>query len=454
MEVATWGAVDATLESQLTQNVSLEGVVVREPDIRESTQHLYVDIGNELVLVTTDIYTEVSYGDRVVVMGTLQKPEPFETDLGRTFNYKGYLEARGVRYIVAFAHTSVIQSHQGNIVIEKLLTFKHAFMTKIESVIISPDVGLAEGLLLGVKQALGTELEDAFRKTGITHVVVLSGYNVMLVVTFVMYVLAFVLPLRGRLVFGVVAIVLFACLVGLSATVVRASAMAVLMLIAKATGRTYAVMRALVFTGIVMLVINPYLLAYDVGFQFSFVATLGLILVAPHLEKHLGFMPTYIGLREFLTATLSAQIFVMPILLYQMGQFSVVAIVVNLLVLPMVPLSMLLTFITGLVAFVSTTLAIPFAYLTYLSLEYILLVVRSFAALPFAAYTIPAFPFYVVIISYGILALLLWHVYFRKSTQKLVHKDMLTKWTIEDEEQVSKKLLEKSDTAAVPIYFR
>jgi competence protein ComEC len=450
MEWASWYERDPSLEAQLDKTVLLEGVVVREPDIRENNQQLYVRVADRLFLVSTDKYTEVLYGDVLSFKGSLQKPEAFETDLGRTFNYKGYMQARGVEYSVAFADIQVLDSGRANFVIGALLQFKHAFMAHIEEVIEQPQVGLAEGLLLGVKKALGDELEDAFRTTGITHIVVLSGYNVMLVVTFVLYVLALIFPMRARIIFGIIAIALFACMVGLSATVVRASLMAALVLIAKATGRTYAVMRALMCTGIVMLIINPYLLAYDVGFQLSFIATLGLILVASHIEKYLGFMPTFIGLREFLTATLSAQIFVMPILLYQIGQFSVVAVVVNMLVLPMVPLAMFLTFITGLIAFISTTLAFPFAYLSYLSLTYIIFIAETFAKLPFAAFSVSAFSFYIVIIAYVILGFILWRLYMSKSKTK--HIDKLSTWTTVDEKEYITLPLESNQT--IPISFR
>ena len=307
-------------------------------------------------------------------------------------------------------------------------------------------------MLLGVKQALGDDIENAFRTVGITHIVVLSGYNVMLVVAFILYLLAIVLPLRLRLIFGAVAVVLFACMVGLSATVMRASTMAVLVLIAKATGRTYAVTRALVLTGVLMLLINPYLLVYDVGFQLSFVATLGLILLAPSIEKHLRFMPVTFGMREFLTATLSAQIFVMPILLYQIGQFSVVAVVVNILVLPVVPFAMLLTFISGIVGFISVQLSLPFAYLASLSLSYILYVAQKFALLPFASFIIPAFPFYVVVLTYGVLGALLFYARTRGS----IKTEPLSDWAIEDEEAFIEDLLKTKTVTHVqtPIFFR
>lgn len=434
MEIAMQSEVDQALELQLDHKVLIEGEIVREPDIRESTQQLYVKVDEELILVTTGKYEEVAYGDVISFEGTLKKPEAFETDLGRTFNYKGYLQARGVNYVVSFAKIKVLNAGKGNFAVSKLLAFKHGFVSRIELVIPQPQVGLAEGLLLGIKKALGEDLENAFRTTGIMHIVVLSGYNIMIVVTFVMYVLALMLPLRARILFGGITIVLFACLVGLSATVIRASGMAVLILIAKATGRTYAVMRALVFTGIVMLLLNPYLLAFDVGFQLSFIATLGLILVSPHLEKYLNFMPTKIGLREFLTATVATQIFVSPILLYQMGQFSVVAVIVNVLVLPMVPVAMLLTFITGMVGFISTALSFPIGFLAHLSLSYILFIAETFAKLPFASFTVPAFPFYVVVLSYIFLGGVLWYLYTRKN----VVQDSLARWIIVEEETITK----------------
>lgn len=452
MEIASWNEVHQGYEPYVDSRITIEGIVIREPDIRESSQHLYVRSSEEVLLITTDLHQEISYGDKISASGELKRPLTFETDLGRTFNYKGYLQAAGVNYTIAFATVAVIEGGHGNVAIAWILEGKHMFMANIEAVIRQPHVGLGEGLLLGVKQALGEELETVFRKTGIMHIVVLSGYNIMLVVVFVMYLLAFVLPLKMRLLCGGVAILLFALMVGLSATVIRASVMAVLILVAKGTGRTYAVVRALAFTGIVMLVLNPYLLAFDVGFQLSFLATLGLILVAPHLEKYVGFMPTHIGLRGFLTATLATQLFVLPILLYQIGEFSVVSVIVNVLVLPMVPVAMLLTFITGMVGFASTAVSLPFAYLSYLSLQYILFISENFARLPFAAFTVPAFPFYIVVALYALIAGLLWRSHILKNSPRIA----LGSWTIVEEESVAAeaRTLVQDKDIAVPIFFR
>jgi competence protein ComEC len=313
-----------------------------------------------------------------------------------------------------------------------------------------------------VKQALGDTLEDAFRQTGIIHIVVLSGYNVMLVVAFVMYVFSYFLPLRARVIAGLCAITAFALLVGLSATVVRASIMAGLLLIASALGRTYDVLRGLLLAGAFMLLLNPYLLVYDVGFQLSFLATLGLILVAPQFENLLAQVPTKIGVREFMIATVATQIAVLPLLLYQIGELSLVAVFVNVLVLPMVPVAMLLTFIVGMAAMVSAPLASLFVYPTYLSLTYIIEVALWWASVPFAAVVIPAFPFYVVPIAYFALGAVLWWCANRQPRVAEINNSNLSDWTIVEEvsEVAPKSAFNKSGAPQsgapdeTPVFFR
>ncbi|MDA8597092.1 ComEC family competence protein, partial [Candidatus Pacebacteria bacterium] len=447
-------------ETLVGQTVELQGVIKREPDVRESSTHLYVTVEDETLLVIADRFGEYQYGEQITIEGELQRPAAFETDLGRTFNYPGYLLARDVSYLVRYAEVALLESGGGNPIIASLLVTKHQFMRTIEALMPEPQVGLSEGLLLGVKRALGEDLEAVFRQTGIIHIVVLSGYNVMLVVVFVTCVLGALIPRRWQLPFGLVAIGSFALLVGLSATVVRASIMASLYLIARSLNRTYLVLRALMLAGVGMLLFNPYLLAYDTGFQLSFVATLGLILCAPWLEARLLRVPNgWLRTREFLTATLATQIFVLPILLYQIGEFSVVSVIVNVLVLPMVPIAMLLTFITGMIGFVSSSLASVVALLNYAALSYIIIIAEFFASVPFASFVVPAFPFWVVMVLYALLGYGLYRWYVADTPVGAAERADLEGWVIEDEEEVKKRIAAEQSSAATtasdtPAFFR
>lgn len=433
-EFASWYETNPDFETRVGEKITIEGIVAREPSERANTTHLFVDVENELLLIIADRHAEeFAYGDRLRVNATLKKPESFETDLGRTFNYPGYLLAQGVSYTLPFAEVEVLEREQGNPLLAQIFAAKQAFIRKIESLIPEPQAGLSEGLLLGVKRALGADLEEVFRKTGIIHIVVLSGYNIMLVVIFIRYMLGFVMGRRAGSLFSLFAVALFAIMVGLSATVLRASIMAGLLIVLGFTGRVYLVLRGLMLAGFIMLLLNPYLLAFDVGFQLSFLATLGLILVAPTLSERFAFVPAhpYVNAREYLVATLATQLFVLPLLLYQIGEFSVVAVLVNVLVLAMVPISMLLTFLTGMVAFLSPALAVPLAFLDYLSLSYISGVAVWFAKLPFASFIVPSFPFYLVPMAYAGMGYFIWRfIYREKGDEELVG------WTIVEEREI------------------
>ena len=445
LEYAQQQFATTVYDHQQGTEITLRGVVRSEPDVRNLQQMLSLQTADTIVLVSTDRQHQIRYGDKVEVTGVIERPTSFSTEFGRTFDYAGYLQADGIAYRMSFAEVAVLERGYGNPMLAALLSFKYTFMRTIATLLPEPAAGLSAGLLLGVKQALGTDLETAFRKTGIIHIVVLSGYNVMLVVAFVTTILGYFLALRARVVVGVVAITAFALTVGLSATVVRASIMACIFLCAKLIGRTYQVLRALFLAGAVMVWINPFIVVYDIGFQLSFMATLGLLLVAPRFEVMLMQVPQWLGVRDFFIATVATQIAVLPILLYQVGELSIVSVPVNMLVLPMVPVAMLGTFITGLVAFVSTELALLIAYPTYLSLQYIIVLAEYFSALPFAAFWVPMFSFWWVPVSYAFLGsglYLWWRRTHEKSTQTslpvlISHQNRPTTafstWTIEAE---------------------
>ena len=449
--------VPSELAAQVGREVVLSGLVVREPDVRELQQMLYVRTNDTLVLVSTDRYQPISYGDVVTISGTLAVPETFTTDLGRTFNYPGYLLARGVSYRVSFAQVEVAQTHQGHRLLEWLYVGKHSFTTSLEKSIAEPYVGLAEGLLLGEKRALGDDISKQFQRTGLTHIVVLSGYNVMLVVAFCLYLFSFVFGLRGRLVAGVVAITLFALLVGLSATVVRASLMAGLVLVAQATGRRYDVLRALLLSGALMLIINPYLLLFDIGFQLSFMATLGLVLFAPHFESTVA-IKGVTTLRGFLLATVVTQIAVLPLLAYHIGQISLISVVANVLVLPVVPVAMFTTFVTGVAGLFSMTIALPFALVSESVLAYILFITGWLSRLPFAVVVVPTITPTVVLVWYGLYAAGYW--WWQRRAKSDVNDETLTDWHIVEESTLQTKARRALPAAPhpqkdeVPVFFR
>ena len=189
-----------------------------------------------------------------------------------------------------YPSVELIESGHGNIIKRGLFSFKRTFLEKVGKVIPDPQVSLLGGLVVGAKQSLGEKLQEDFRKTGIIHIVVLSGYNVTIVAEAIMRFFSF-LPFLFGISVGVIAIIFFAIMTGGSATIIRASLMAILVLLARATGRTQTITRALFIAGFLMLIHNPKILVFDSSFQLSFTATIALIYLAPKIEKHFHLVP-------------------------------------------------------------------------------------------------------------------------------------------------------------------
>lgn len=408
---------DSVLKNMLGKQDTFEGVVVHEPDTRENSVHLVVrvtqDEKTEKILLVVRRYPEFEYGDKVRVFGKLTLPKNFKETNGRTFDYVSYLEKDGIFSMMNFPNVEVVAHGEGNKIVSSLFVIKHAFLDGVSQVVPEPHSSLLGGLLVGAKHSLGKELETDFRTAGVIHIIVLSGYNITLVAYFFMSVFSF-FTARFRAASGVASIFLFTIMTGAGAATVRASLMAGLIVFARATGRTADVLHLLFIAGFFMVLWNPHILLHDPSFQLSFLATLGLLLLSEKISTRITFIPKKFLLREITAATLSTQIFVLPLLLYQTGQLSLVALPANLFILSAIPGAMLFGFLTGITSFISISVASLFGFITYLFLAYILGAVNFFSHLPFATVSVPEFPLVGLLGMYALLGIFVWKRYAKK----------------------------------------
>ena len=390
-------------EIQAGQSVSLSGMISDEPQIKENNQKLIVEVGDERdlkILVTTDFNEEYRYGDIINFYGKLQKPENFTTNTGKEFDYVNYLKKDNILYVMSYPKIEISTRGNGSKIKSVLFDIKDKFLEKINLSISSPENLLMGGLILGEKSAFSEDLRQNFVDTGTIHIVALSGYNVTIVAEWIMKVFAF-LPRHLGIGIGIFTILLFIIMTGASSTAIRAGVMAILALIARATGRNYDVARALLLAGVLMIILNPYVLVFDVSFQLSFLATIGVIFLAPKIEKYFTWVTKKFELRDIVSVTVAAYIFVMPFILYKMGNLSLVALPANVLILPFIPFTMLLGFITGALGLIWYIFAVPAGFLSYLFLHYELGVINFFASLPFASFNIPNFPLIITLAIYA-----------------------------------------------------
>ncbi len=396
------------LDARLGQT-TLEGIVVREPEFTESSQKMLVAVTLEektaRVYIITNPFPEFRYGDTVRVSGNLRRPEPFTTDEGRKFDYPRFLAKEGAYYQMIFPEVAVVSRDGGNALYRLLFSARRGFLMAIRSFLSEPSAGLVAGVTVGEKGGIDKQTEEMFRRVGLIHIVVLSGYNITVVSDMVMRILSF-LPRVLMLTFGGVAILFFVVATGASATAVRAGGMAVLALCARYVGARYDIVRALFFVAGGMLLYNPYTL-YDPSFQLSFLATLGLITYSPILERKLFWVPKILSLRETLSTTLATQLFVLPLIVYLSGQVSLVSVFANIIVLPVVPMLMFFGSVLGIVAGIFSHAGFVLSFPAMAVSEYVLNVSEMFSRIPYSSVQVPYFSEAIVWCSYAVLVIIL-----------------------------------------------
>ncbi len=409
-------ASDPTIDAFVGERVAIEGVIVAEPDVREKNVRLTVRIGavgsttvaSKLsVIVSAPLHSPGSYGDYVRAEGTLRAPERFETGEGRYFDYPGFLAKDRVLYQMSFARVDVIEEGKGNRFRAGALWLKQRFLEGLAPALPEPYAGLAGGITVGDKRGLGEELSETFRVAGLTHIVVLSGYNIIVVVEAVLRALSRV-PSVVRLSIGAFIALFFAAITGFASASTRAALMATIAIVGKATGRTYIATRALAVVAFGMVVWNPYVVFYDPGFQLSVTATLGLITLSPPVVPYLMWVTERYGLREIVAGTFATQIAVLPLLLYQTGAFSIVALPANFLVLATLPLAMFFSAIAAFCGLFTGILAPFFGFPALVFLSYITTTATLLSSIPLATIHIPDFGGGMLALCYATLLLLVW----------------------------------------------
>ena len=363
------------------KEVIFEAEVVKEPDRRlDFAQYVAENKSLGRVLIKTGLYPEYFFGDILKIKGKIAKPKN-----SPDFDYTSYLAKDDIYLISQFPEISFVRFGGANFM-AGLLKFKKSFTSKINSILPEPQASFLSALLVGAKKTLPEELTAALKRTGTSHIVAISGYNISIIAVVLMNFFGYIFFPR-RFIFWIIGIIiiLFTLIAGAEASVVRAAIMGGLLVFAKREGRLYGVTNAIVLAAATMLYFNPRLLRYDAGFELSFLAALGLIYLAPYFKKWFKKVPNFWSIRDSLTATVSAQIATFPVIFLVFGNFSSVAILANVLILPTIPIAMLFGFLGGLGGFISLKMGAVLILPAHFILSYQIWMVKTLALLPFAS---------------------------------------------------------------------
>jgi len=401
------------------QKIILSGIVASEPKtgtnnskITLKTEQLIYDnqqiAVSGLVLINTGRYPKYLYGDRIKARGFLKAPSE---DING-FNYKNYLKKEGIYSIMDYPEIELIGKGFGNPLMETLVSFKNKFQEASRRFISLPQEGLLEALIFGEESDISQDLKEKFNLTGTRHITAVSGMNITIIASLI---LSLVLSLgfwrQQAFYLTIFLLALYIFMIGVPASAVRAGIMAFLFLLAQHLGRLSSGSRAIVFAAALMLVQNPFLLTLDVGFQLSFLAILGMVYLQPIFSNWLFKIPDFkiFPLKGTLTATLSAQVFTLPILIYNFGYIPFISPFVNILIVPFLAPITVLVFIFGLSAILFYPLAFVLSWPVWLSLTYIIGVIDSFSKIPFVSLSVNLSLVWLIVL-YFILVLATWRL--------------------------------------------
>lgn len=397
----------------------ITGYLIEPPDYRDSYTNLRLNVtaidtgdgdleADGLLLARVDANQPFHYGEIIRLRGTLKTPPENED-----FSYRDYLAAQNVHSYMSSAEVTVLPGNGGNIFSTALYALKEKSLANIYRIFPDPESSLLAGILLGVDTGLTKELQGAFKNTGTAHIIAISGFNISIIAGIFFTMFSRFFGPRWGSALAVFGIIFYTLLVGGDAAVARAAIMGTFALFARQIGRRQFAMNTLLAVAMLMCVWNP-LYIWDVGFQLSFFATLGLILYAePFSQVASNLLHRFLAattaekiiqpLSDFVLLTFAAQLTTIPIMAYHFQRISLVSFLANPFILPAQPAVMILGGVAVLLSLIWLPLGQLAAWVAYPFTLYTIRVVELFDRVPHGTIFLGDFSFGFVLLFYAAL---------------------------------------------------
>ena len=398
-------------------------MVAEEPDIRDRSCLLTFSASEVIVngerkevsgtaLIRVPRYPAYRYGDVLNVTGKLETPEPFDN-----FDYKTYLARQGIYSVIYYPKVEILDRGQGFKPWQWIYSLRERFSASLARALPEPQCSLAQAILLGLRGDIPDSLNEAFSRTGTAHILAISGLHMSIIIAMFLS-LGILVFGRQRSIYIWLALALtwlYALLAGMHPPIIRATIMGSLFLIAEHLGRQRSAIIALAFAAAVMVGIQPQLL-WSVSFQLSFLAMAGLVLFYPYFQTwgrkgiaHLfknreKVVPTVSIITDGFATSLAAIVAAGPLIAYNFGVVSLVALPATFFSLPALPFIIVTSALVAFVGLFAMFAAQILGWLAWLFLSYFLSVVQGFDALPFSSFQVSTISAWYIWGYYAILA--------------------------------------------------
>lgn len=402
------------------EKITLVGIVSEEPDIRQKSIKLIVNakqliINGQIrkisgkILVTTNRYPEYKYGDELEIVGKIKSPAENIED----FNYRDYLSKDGIFSEMSWPEINLTAKERGSPIYSVILSFKEKLRQVIYKNLSPPQSSVLGAVILGDKKQISEDLNNKLNVAGVRHITAISGMHITIIAGILISLLISFGLWRGQAFYiSLILLFFYILMIGAPPSAVRAGIMGGIFLFGQKLGRNSVSSRAVIFAATAMLFQNPLLLKLDAGFQLSFLAVMGIIHLTPFFQNLFKSIPNsaFFPLKNLLSMTLAAQIFTLPILIYNFGYFSLIAPITNILIVPLLPFIMIFGFVFGLAGMIFEPLGWIFSWFSWILLSYIIKIIDIFSELPFAKIAVENIHWVWLIIFYSFLLFLIYRL--------------------------------------------
>lgn len=303
------------------------------------------------------------------------------SDNGKSFNSLAYWRSLGVEGVISIKDISNVNKNDSKYLVLKT-KIRENFTNKMKELIKGEEAAIASAMIIGDDNSISQKTLSIYRDSGLSHILVLSGYNFSVLIVFAIVLFGF-LGKRLSIVAGLIATIIFALIIDLDSNTLRAFLFSIITGIGILFSKPAQSIRTFLLILICFMIYNPYLVFYNLSFQLSFLATGSIILFFHKIKDSLILRykinkiendktkRLFYILTDALSLGISVNMLVLPFIIYQFGQFNLMSLLLNILISFLIPVVMLFSLITYILSFISFTLASIVGYLAHISVSFI-----------------------------------------------------------------------------------
>lgn len=413
-----------------TDHQVVEGVISETPEISTDKTDITVSataiIRNDvavkvegLVLLSVRNPQTFKYGDYVRFRVRLKSPHNFNNPGG--FDYEKHLRYKGVSvrgFMNDPSNMVTLRENQGNVLKAHLEIFRGRLKKLIRDNSLSPDGEIIQAMILGDQKEIPKDVMDKFNKTGTTHIIAISGFNIGIITVLSIFVIRLIMKFSTYLllrfninavsaILSIIPVVIFTFIAGMGMSVVRAAIMALTFMIAIILGKERDLYNTLALAAIIILAISPQSL-FDISFQLSFAAVWSILFMTPGLMKwfpvvapeaesgySLFTQKTVHNILTFFIVSVSATVGTLPLIVFYFNRVSSIALLANAMVVPVLGIVAIPVCMAIIIAApISAVLAVFFIHLSSFLVRISVAMVDFLASLPGSSFFLstPALP--------------------------------------------------------------